>query len=110
MSKAEAKLTDWLKDLAPSTELRRWFGHKPARWSAFRLYIGPTHADGASDMRRSSTRIIRGSIGVAIGAGGTKNQGPGFGHVVPVLFEPSFLTSLGCPFIMVFVAGQRTHR
>ncbi|MGH2583888.1 MAG: DUF488 domain-containing protein [Dehalococcoidia bacterium] len=35
VSKAEAKLTDWLKDLAPSTELRRWFGHEPSRWAEF---------------------------------------------------------------------------
>ncbi len=26
----------WLKVLAPSTELRRWFGHDPARWDEFR--------------------------------------------------------------------------
>ena len=26
----------WLKDVAPSTALRRWFGHDPARWQAFR--------------------------------------------------------------------------
>lgn len=26
----------WLKDAAPSTELRRWFGHKPGRWREFR--------------------------------------------------------------------------
>jgi len=25
----------WLKDIAPSQELRRWFGHDPARWSEF---------------------------------------------------------------------------
>ena len=25
----------WLKDLAPSTELRKWFGHDPARWQEF---------------------------------------------------------------------------
>ena len=35
VSKPDAKLTDWLKDLAPSTELRRWFGHEPARWAEF---------------------------------------------------------------------------
>jgi uncharacterized protein YeaO (DUF488 family) len=35
VSKAEARLTDWLKDLAPSTELRRWFGHEPSRWAEF---------------------------------------------------------------------------
>lgn len=26
----------WLKDVAPSTELRKWFGHDPARWDEFR--------------------------------------------------------------------------
>ena len=26
----------WLKDLAPSTELRKWFGHDPDRWPEFR--------------------------------------------------------------------------
>lgn len=26
---------DWLKEVAPSTELRKWFGHDPARWSEF---------------------------------------------------------------------------
>lgn len=31
-----AKLDLWLKDLAPSDELRRWFGHDPARWPEFR--------------------------------------------------------------------------
>ena len=35
VSKAEAKLTDWLNDLAPSTELRRWFEHEPTRWTKF---------------------------------------------------------------------------
>lgn len=29
-------LTAWLKDIAPSGELRRWFGHDPARWAGFR--------------------------------------------------------------------------
>ena len=29
-------LDAWLKDVAPSTDLRRWFGHDPARWQAFR--------------------------------------------------------------------------
>ena len=31
-----AKVELWLKDAAPSAELRRWFGHDPARWSEFR--------------------------------------------------------------------------
>jgi uncharacterized protein YeaO (DUF488 family) len=35
VSEEEARLDLWLKDVAPSTELRRWFGHDPARWREF---------------------------------------------------------------------------
>jgi uncharacterized protein YeaO (DUF488 family) len=35
LSKESAKIDAWLKDFAPSTELRRWFGHDPARWAEF---------------------------------------------------------------------------
>ena len=28
-------MTLWLKEIAPSTELREWFGHDPARWAEF---------------------------------------------------------------------------
>ena len=36
VSKQKAALELWLKDIAPSTDLRKWFGHDPARWSEFR--------------------------------------------------------------------------
>ncbi|WP_448060557.1 DUF488 domain-containing protein [Cellulomonas hominis] len=29
-------MDEWLKDVAPSTELRRWYGHDPAKWAEFR--------------------------------------------------------------------------
>jgi len=35
VSKARAALDFWNKDVAPSTELRRWFGHDSARWEEF---------------------------------------------------------------------------
>jgi uncharacterized protein YeaO (DUF488 family) len=34
--KADLQLAGWLKDVAPSPELRRWFGHDPRRWAEFR--------------------------------------------------------------------------
>ena len=34
--KAEAAIDCWLKEIAPSSELRRWFGHDPSRWKEFR--------------------------------------------------------------------------
>lgn len=36
MGKADAKLDDWAKDLAPSAGLRVWYGHDPAKFSEFR--------------------------------------------------------------------------
>ncbi len=35
MSKENAKLDLWLPDLGPSTTLRQWFNHDPARWEKF---------------------------------------------------------------------------
>jgi len=35
VSKERAKLDLWLKDIAPSTELREWFGHDPKKWIGF---------------------------------------------------------------------------
>ncbi|MEF8793239.1 ribosomal protein S18-alanine N-acetyltransferase [Thiohalorhabdus sp.] len=36
MRKADAALDDWLWDIAPSRDLRRWYGHDPAKWPQFR--------------------------------------------------------------------------
>jgi uncharacterized protein YeaO (DUF488 family) len=36
VSKKKAQLNLWLKDIAPSTELRVWFGHDPDKWRGFR--------------------------------------------------------------------------
>ena len=36
VSKEKAAVDLWLKDLAPSTELRKWFNHDPEKWNEFR--------------------------------------------------------------------------
>lgn len=36
ISKRDAALDEWLRELAPSTELRKWFDHDPKRWLEFR--------------------------------------------------------------------------
>jgi uncharacterized protein YeaO (DUF488 family) len=35
LTKEAVHLDAWLKNVAPSTELRRWFGHDPAKWTEF---------------------------------------------------------------------------
>ncbi len=36
IARGALQIDAWLKDLAPSTELRRWFGHDPKKWDEFR--------------------------------------------------------------------------
>ena len=36
LTKEKAAVDLWLKEIAPSTELRKWFGHDPAKWKKFR--------------------------------------------------------------------------
>jgi uncharacterized protein YeaO (DUF488 family) len=36
ISKRDAAVDEWLRELAPSTDLRKWFGHDPKRWPEFR--------------------------------------------------------------------------
>ncbi len=36
LTKEKAKIDVWLKDIAPSPDLRKWFGHDPAKWEEFK--------------------------------------------------------------------------
>lgn len=50
VSKQQAKLDEWEKELAPSTDLRQWFGHEPDRFTEFRRrYVG--------ELRRQRPRL-----------------------------------------------------
>lgn len=54
VSKEHAALDQWMKDISPSTELRKWFGHDPARWEEFcRRYTEELHqnAERVSQLR-----------------------------------------------------------
>jgi uncharacterized protein YeaO (DUF488 family) len=37
LTKERAAVSLWLKDVAPSSELRKWFGHDPAKWKEFQV-------------------------------------------------------------------------
>jgi uncharacterized protein YeaO (DUF488 family) len=52
LSKNELQLDEWVKEIAPSTALRRWFGHDPAKWEAFkRRYF--------KELDRQSEKILK---------------------------------------------------
>lgn len=48
LSKEKAHVDLWLKEIAPSTELRKWFGHDPEKWAEFqrryRVELGSNEA------------------------------------------------------------------
>jgi uncharacterized protein YeaO (DUF488 family) len=57
LSKTSARLDGWLKDLAPSTELRQWFHRDPQRWTEFRKRYRAELADhkaALEDVRRKA--------------------------------------------------------
>jgi uncharacterized protein YeaO (DUF488 family) len=59
LSKDRAAVDLWLKDIAPSTELRRWFGHDPSKWDEFRRKYSAelaTHAEDVAQIRKLAKR------------------------------------------------------
>ncbi|WP_372988038.1 DUF488 domain-containing protein [Marinobacter sp.] len=59
VAKEEADITHWLKGLAPSTELRKWFGHDPEKWPEFReRYLKELQSDDASEDRAELKSLL----------------------------------------------------
>ncbi len=58
VSKTDAALDQWMKEIAPSTELRKWFGHDPGRWEEVgRRYAAELHVnDDLLDQMRALAR------------------------------------------------------
>jgi uncharacterized protein YeaO (DUF488 family) len=55
ISKEKAKIDEWLKELSPSPELRKWFGHDPERWKEFQKRYRKEldqHQEMAKDLKR----------------------------------------------------------
>ncbi|MFW5926814.1 MAG: DUF488 domain-containing protein [Wenzhouxiangella sp.] len=60
ISKDEAALDHWYRDVAPSTELRKWFGHEPKRWATFkRKYRAELEADDKMERLEELAEMAR---------------------------------------------------
>ncbi len=58
LSKEKVRLSEWRKDLAPSGELRKWFGHDPERWEEFvRRYRAELEEGGKLEELRELGRL-----------------------------------------------------
>jgi uncharacterized protein YeaO (DUF488 family) len=68
VSKDEAKLTIWHKEIAPSAALRKWFGHDPDRWDEFRRKYRAELDDNAEEVKRLRDTLGRGTATLLYGA------------------------------------------
>lgn len=58
LSKEDAKIDVWLKDVAPSAALRKWFGHDPEKWDEFRKRYRTEireNKDAFDELKRAAT-------------------------------------------------------
>ena len=58
----EARLDEWARELAPSAELRRWFGHEPERFEEFRRWYTNELAGQEEKLRELRRRAREGAL------------------------------------------------
>lgn len=69
VSRADAAIDVWAKDVAPSDELRRWYGHDPDRWEAFReRYRAELEGPAADALADLVARAEQGRVTLVFGA------------------------------------------
>jgi uncharacterized protein YeaO (DUF488 family) len=68
VSKEKAALDGWLKDIGPSTELRKWFGHDPDRWEEFRRRYRAELRQHAEELDRLRALAEEGTVTLIYGA------------------------------------------
>ena len=76
VSKAHLQLDAWIRDLAPSTELRKWFNHDPARWDEFvRRYRKELQAPEQQELLSTlSEQAAHGALTLIYGARDTEHN------------------------------------
>ncbi len=69
-TKEQLRLDIWARDLGPSTELRKWFGHDPARWQEFqeRYRVELASHDRSEMLDDLADRARRGTVTLVFGA------------------------------------------
>jgi len=68
LSKDKAKVDLWLKDIAPSDDLRKWFGHDPGKWLEFKKRYHRELATKADLMAVIEGRMREGEVTLLFGA------------------------------------------
>jgi uncharacterized protein YeaO (DUF488 family) len=74
VSKEQAHLDEWARELAPSTELRRWFGHDPAKFEEFRRRYRDELAAQGEKLRELRGRARKGTLTLVYAARDTEHN------------------------------------
>lgn len=68
LSKEKAQVDLWLKEIAPSTQLRKWFDHDPSKWAEFKQrYLIELQANGEA-VQALKEELKKGSVTLVYGA------------------------------------------
>ncbi len=69
VSKSAAHIDLWFKEVAPSTDLRKWFGHEPDKWPAFReRYFRELESHPDEEVGQLLSLIAKGPVTLLYGA------------------------------------------
>jgi uncharacterized protein YeaO (DUF488 family) len=68
LTKEKAALDLWLKEVAPSTELRKWFGHDPKKWRSFRARYQSELKRHPDEVKLIKNKASEGTVTLLYGA------------------------------------------
>jgi uncharacterized protein YeaO (DUF488 family) len=74
VSREQAALSEWAQELAPTSELRRWFDHDPARFEEFRRRYSDELAARIDKLRELRRRARAGTLTLVYGAHDTEHN------------------------------------
>jgi uncharacterized protein YeaO (DUF488 family) len=68
LTKEKAKVDLWLKDVAPSNELRKWFAHDPSKWTEFQARYKEELRSDAEPFASLKQELKKGPVTLVYGA------------------------------------------
>ena len=74
LTKEKAGVDIWLKDIAPSTGLRKWFGHEPARWKEFKQRYHRELKENKEALSQLREQLKKGNVTLVYGAKDEKHN------------------------------------
>lgn len=74
LSKEKAKIDVWMKEIAPSTQLRKWFGHEPEKWDEFRKRYLEELKENKKEVEQLIALTKKGTVTLVFGAKDTEHN------------------------------------